>query len=281
MLGTSVASRTVAMGFLETIGQRHESRREGSRPAAAQDLISDYSAGPREPAPAYEPRRSKPINRAAVGIVVLLVVAAVGVAAWLGLRKAATLVAPTPVASADAPPSEPAQVAKPDAKRIPARRRQTSRSAVKAETAVDTKASERGADTPGRPSASDEIAPVANVAVTAASTVGPHPDTRSLVAEVPVDNFIYSNQGTGVIAPRLVSLGFPQPFVRGFESRTSALELIVAKDGTVERATISSRSGNWEDALLLSRAKTFQFVPAQRDGYPVRYRLVMRVDATP
>ena len=51
--------------------------------------------------------------------------------------------------------------------------------------------------------------------------------------------------------------------------------------GTVERAKISATSTNWEDAMLLSRAKMFQFVPAQRDGYPVRYRLLMRVDATP
>jgi hypothetical protein len=33
--------------------------------------------------------------------------------------------------------------------------------------------------------------------------------------------------------------------------------------------------------MLLSRAKTFQFVPAQRNGVPVRYRFVMDVDATP
>jgi len=55
----------------------------------------------------------------------------------------------------------------------------------------------------------------------------------------------------------------------------------VSKSGTVERAKISATSTNWEDAMLLSRAKMFQFVPAQRDGYPVRYRLLMRVDATP
>jgi hypothetical protein len=33
--------------------------------------------------------------------------------------------------------------------------------------------------------------------------------------------------------------------------------------------------------MLLSRAKTFQFVPAERNGHPVRYRLVMNVNTTP
>jgi hypothetical protein len=102
-----------------------------------------------------------------------------------------------------------------------------------------------------------------------------------LVATLPEDNFVYSSQGTGVTPPRLMSLGFPQPLVRGFDTRTSTLELLVSKIGTVERAKISSPSRNWQDAMLLSRAKTFQFVPAQRNGDPVRYRFVMTVDTTP
>jgi len=78
-----------------------------------------------------------------------------------------------------------------------------------------------------------------------------------------------------------VSLGFVHPLVGGFETRTSTLELLISKSGAVERAKIFSPSRNWEDAMLLSRAKTFQFVPAQRNGFPVRYRFVMEVDATP
>ena len=50
---------------------------------------------------------------------------------------------------------------------------------------------------------------------------------------------------------------------------------------TVERARLFSPSQNWQDAMLLSRAKTFQFVPAQHNGSPVRFRYVMEVDAAP
>jgi hypothetical protein len=61
-------------------------------------------------------------------------------------------------------------------------------------------------------------------------------------------------------------------------ARTSTIELVVSKSGMVERAKIFSSAVHWEDTLLLSRAKTFQFVPAQRNGFPVRYRFVMDVD---
>jgi hypothetical protein len=103
----------------------------------------------------------------------------------------------------------------------------------------------------------------------------------NLVAVRPEDNYVYSSDGAGVVAPQLVSLGFVHPLVGGFETRRSTLELLISKSGTVERARIFSPSRNWEDAMLLSRAKTFQFVPAQRNGFPVRYRFVMEVDATP
>jgi hypothetical protein len=98
---------------------------------------------------------------------------------------------------------------------------------------------------------------------------------------LPEDNYVYSNEGAGVVAPQLVSLGFVHIPLRGFETRTSTLELLISKSGTVERARIFSTSRNWEDAMLVSRAKMFQFVPAQRNGFPVRYRFVMEVDATP
>jgi hypothetical protein len=107
------------------------------------------------------------------------------------------------------------------------------------------------------------------------------PIAAALVAALAEDDHVYSREGAGVVAPRLVSLGFVHRLIIGFETRTSTLELLISKSGTVDRARVFSTSRNWEDAMLLSRAKTFQFVPAQRNGFPVRYRFVMEVDATP
>lgn len=273
------------MGFLETIGQRRESRPQDSQPPAAQDLIWDDSASvpQRAPAPEPEPARSNRNDASVVWIAGFVVVVAIGVGAWLGIRNGWTLATPAAPAAADsAPAEEQAPVQKPEPPRPSARRREITRYGVNRQPAVETPASETSA-APAETLASETDAPVVNVADASASTTEAVVDSSPSVPApaVPEDDFIYSNDGTGVTAPRLVSLGFPQPLARGFDTRTSALELIVSKSGTVERAKISPPSRNWEDAMLLSRAKSFQFVPAQRDGYPVRYRLVMTVETNP
>ena len=101
------------------------------------------------------------------------------------------------------------------------------------------------------------------------------------LAVLPEDDHVYSSEGAGVVAPRLTSLGFVHRLVSGLRVRTSTIEMVVSKSGTVERARIFSSPAHWEDALLLSRAKMFTFVPASRNGSPVRYRFVMDVDTSP
>jgi hypothetical protein len=159
------------------------------------------------------------------------------------------------------------------------------RSAPKNENAVDAAVPEASPETANEPSLPSvgQVSDVATVAETEAAPIEKTSDpiAAALVAAPPEDDYVYSSEGPAVVAPRLVSLGFVHPLVRGFKARTSTLELLISKSGTVERAKIFSPSANWEDAMLLSRAKTFQFVPAQRNGVPVRYRLVMQVDATP
>jgi hypothetical protein len=215
----------------------------------------------------------------------VIVVATVAVAAWLGVRDFATVVAPDTEASADAPPAVQPHAEKPGPKRRSVRPRAAVRFAAKNENAVDSGVPGARAETASEASVS-AIEPASNVATVKETEAAPI-ETRSdstaaaLVAALPEDDYVYSSDGAGVLAPQLVSLGFVHPLVRGFETRTSTLELLISKSGTVERAKISSTSRNWEDALLLSRAKTFQFVPAQRNGFPVRYRFVMEVDATP
>ena len=271
------------MGFLETIGQRHQSRPQDSRPAAVQPPIWDDSLGAVHAAPAQEPRRSRRPDATVIWIAVLVGVAAVGVAAWLGIRKASTPVVPA-TSAADAPSAEPKPVDKPDAAPTSTRRRPILRSPGSPERATGTKLLADRAETPEETSTSvTGAATSVNVAGEGAAPVQPlsNPNPAALVTPLAEDNFVYSSDGTGVTPPRLMSLGFPQPLVAGFDTRTSTLELLVSKSGTVERAKVSSGSRNWEDAMLLSRAKTFQFLPAQRNGDPVRYRLVMKVETNP
>ena len=274
------------MGFLETIGQGvPASRPQNSRPDVAQRLTRDDATSGIQTAPAQESPRSNRIHAAVVWSAPVIVVAAVAVAAWLGAREFATLVAPDTEASADAPPAVQTHTEKPSPKRRSVRPRPVVRSAAKSENAVDARVPEARAETASEASVST-IGPASLVATVTETEAAPietmsHPIVAAPVAVLPEDNYVYSSEGAGVVAPRLVSLGFVHPLVRGFETRTSTLELLISKSGTVELAKIFSTSRNWEDAMLLSRAKTFQFVPAQRNGFPVRYRFVMEVNATP
>jgi hypothetical protein len=274
------------MGFLDTIGQRvPESRPQNSQPEVAQHLTRDDSAPDIQTAPTQESPRANRIHAAVIWGGAIIVVTAVAVAAWLGVRNFKTVVAPSTEAPADAPPAVQEPAEKPSPKSSSVRVRAAVRSAPKNEHVVDAAVPEASPETANEASV-PAVGPISEVATVTETEAAPiektsDPVAAALVAAPPEDDYVYSSEGPAVVAPRLVSLGFVRPLVAGFKARTSTLELLISKSGTVERAKIFSTSANWEDAMLLSRAKTFQFVPAQRNGLPVRYRLVMQVDATP
>ena len=274
------------MGFLDTIGQRGpESKAPNSRPNVVQRLGLDDPAPAIQPAPTQEPARSDRIHAAVIWSATLIVAAAVAAAAWLGMRHFAFVVAPSTEASADVPLAVQTHTEKSSAKQRSVAPHVAARSTAKNENGVDAAVSEARTETASEASAST-IGPASHVATATETEASPietisDPIAAALPAALPEDDNVYSSEGSGVVAPRLVSLGFVHRLVTGFDARTSRLELLVSKSGTVERAKIFSTSQNWEDAMLLSRAKTFQFVPAQRNGFPVRYRLIMEVDATP
>lgn len=208
---------------------------------------------------------------------VALIVAAVAGGAWLGKRH-------TPVSSQDAvssPDTETAAdtanesatpVEEPTQKRRSVRAQTHVRSVARGKTPIDR--SEALAES------ASEAADVTETAATPPEAVF-DPIVPPSIEALPEDDYIYSREGAGVIAPRLTSLGFVHRLVFGLRVRTSTIELLVTKSGTVERAKIFSTPAHWQDALLLSRAKTFRFVPAYRNGFPVRYRFVMDVDTSP
>ena len=61
--------------------------------------------------------------------------------------------------------------------------------------------------------------------------------------------------------------------------RTRVLEVLVRPDGTVEQVQLKSSDPRLLDPILLSHAKMWHFDPAQRDGRPVAYRLVLMWDS--
>jgi hypothetical protein len=270
------------MGFLDDIGQRgSESRPKDFRPSVPQAPIREEPRPLKTTAPApVKVQQTNKVHPAAIWGAVLLVVAAVATAAWFGLQKSAFFASPNTETVANAPSEQETPADKPVAKPRLVRPETAGRSAKAGARrdrggALGEAESETSLSVTGPLSEGD----VSESAATPPETV-PDPIAPAPIA-LPEDDHVYSSEGGGVIAPKLTSLGFVRRLVSGLRVRTSRIELIVSKSGTVERAKIFSTEVHWEDALLLSRAKTFQFVPAYRDGFPVRYRFVLNVDTSP
>jgi hypothetical protein len=71
--------------------------------------------------------------------------------------------------------------------------------------------------------------------------------------------------------PRWVTQGQPLP-------RGGALELIIAAEGVVERATLTQGMSPTFDHQLLEATKNWKYQPATVDGHPVRYRKLIRIN---
>jgi len=277
------------MGFLDSIGHgRTGSQPPSSPPPVTQSVVQNDSPSTVQKPPAPERQPSVRNDRIIAVGVVLVIIGAVAVAAWLALRgSGAVLTSQTEQtevsADADAAPAATAAAETVAAKPRSARSVPTIRSAAKNKRTVDSDARR---DAAGE-AASAVVAASTTLTASLTQTATPPLETVSnllesrVVAGAPEDDNVYSGEGDGVIAPRLRSLGFVNRAITGQRTRTSTIELVVSKSGDVERVKLFPPSRNWEDAMLLSRAKMFQFQPAQRNGFPVRYRFVMEVDAAP
>jgi hypothetical protein len=272
------------MGFLDNIGQRgSEPRPQPARPTGLPIVQRDDAAPVVQKPQTSKPTQSRRYDRIVTWAAVLIVIAAVGFGAWYGLHTSSTVVSPDGEAVADTPPQgqTPAD-ATPGVQRSDARGAvvRASRGTNAKNNAGIRREEARAADGSAPSVPSHKVATMRETGAPPFETVSDSV-AAAFVAGLPEDESVYSSEADGVVAPRLLSLGFVQGLGNGVGQRTSRIELLVSKSGTVERARIYSRPRNWEDALLLSRAKTFQFVPARRDGFPVRYRYVMEVDTSP
>ena len=107
----------------------------------------------------------------------------------------------------------------------------------------------------------------------APSAVASTPDSSGMRAD-----FVYSSADADVKPPKLLSEGPGQP-ASVMSERTRVLELLVMSNGSVDQVRLRSTEPQLMDPILLSRAKMWQFEPAQRGGRAVPYRLVLLWDA--
>ena len=92
---------------------------------------------------------------------------------------------------------------------------------------------------------------------------------------------IYSKADEDVIPARLLKAQTGGPIFRNMAGRVNTMELIISKQGRVEEVKLTTPAKKMTDMLLLSGAKTWEFVPATKDGQPVRYRTQFSWEDTP
>lgn len=86
------------------------------------------------------------------------------------------------------------------------------------------------------------------------------------------DGDVYSSQDADVTPPRLTYPQLPPPVLADGAGPLNTIEVIIGTDGNVERVRLVSPPRRLPDMMLLSGAKNWVFVPAHRNGIPVRYR---------
>jgi len=106
----------------------------------------------------------------------------------------------------------------------------------------------------------------------------PEPEPEPPAPVIDYDR-IYEATEPGVIPPVTIRQNVPRwehstvppPTIEG------TLELIIAKDGTVERASLPRSLSPLYDHRLLDATRHWRFQPAQFNGQPVRFRKVIRI----
>lgn len=103
-------------------------------------------------------------------------------------------------------------------------------------------------------------------------------ETRTVWAESPLENVVFSPSSPGVSPPVGVRPQLPQELPAGVRpGDLTRMELVILPDGTVESVKLLDEPATIHDSMLLSAAKAWQFNPAMKDGRPVSYRHTVRI----
>jgi len=122
---------------------------------------------------------------------------------------------------------------------------------------------------------------VAAAAAVPAQSQVPQPATiptapPATAAEAADPRRLYTNRDDGVLPP--VSIKQELPRWPGGGQFTGELEIVIDESGRVERATLRRAVHPAYNNLLLHAARQWQFQPATRDGKPVRYAKIIKLD---
>ena len=124
--------------------------------------------------------------------------------------------------------------------------------------------------TPARRPSARVPRPPAPLAGAARAADSPPPETW--------DTTVYTAIDTEVAPPSLLRSRLPSDPPLGVRSDSlPEVEIVVSPTGEVESVKLMTQQAGVGAAMMLSAIKAWRFVPATRDGEPVRYRLRMRL----
>jgi len=220
----------------------------------------------------------------AVGATVIATVVATGVVAWFSPSKMAEASQPPATTTSAAAPSDTAGDAKsappggkplttrPASQPGPASQRSVARPGPR------NSPSSASVSSPTPPASEPERGPEQTPAPSPVADSAPRPALPSRALQ---DMRIYSGADPGIEPPKLRSAGIREGLIAGFPFKTNSVEVVVDKQGHVERVRMQGPPQRIPDIMLLSRMKEWWFEPATKDGTPVRYTLVLSWNVTP
>ncbi len=120
----------------------------------------------------------------------------------------------------------------------------------------------------------------ARLAEVAATPPPPAPDPVALSPEPPPVNYdvIFDASHTDVVAPVTLRQDLPRWSSSTPPPRaTGLLEVVIAKGGVIERATLAQPVAAFFDRQVLEATKNWRYEPARLNGQPVRFRKAIRI----
>jgi hypothetical protein len=101
----------------------------------------------------------------------------------------------------------------------------------------------------------------------------------AIAAKANADEIVYTRADAGVVPPRPLSRQFPATTPFGVPPhRVGTLEMVIARDGTVEFVKLHTPLNRYHERMIVSAAKAWLYRPAMRAGKPVKFRLTVTIN---
>ena len=90
---------------------------------------------------------------------------------------------------------------------------------------------------------------------------------------------VYDQRAPGLTPPAVISQSLPRwpPSLGPAPQRDGLLEIVIGEGGLVETAAFTKPVHAVYDARVLAAVRTWTFMPARREGRPVKFRKVIRI----